>query len=94
MYYVNDIKAAVKCRLLLYVDNSALLVSGKYDLEIERILSVELGAVKSKWLCENRRSLHLGKTQSILLGAKKRISKCGELHVICDGSAIGSDSLR
>ena len=84
-------KAAVKCKLLLYADDSALLVSGKDVLEIERILSVELGAV-SEWLCENRLSLNLGKTQSILFGSKKRISKCGELHVTCNGSVIGSES--
>ena len=67
------------------------LVSGKDVLEIERILSVELGAV-NEWLCENRLSLHLGKTQSILFGSKKRISKCSELHVTCNGSVIGSES--
>ena len=83
--------AAVKCKLLLYADDSALSVSGKDVLEIERILSVELGAV-SEWLCENRLSLHLGKTHSILFGSKKRISKCSELHVTCNGSVIGSES--
>ena len=91
LVYVNDMKAVVKCKLLLYADDSALLVSGKDVLEIERILSVELGAV-SEWLCENRRSLHLGKTQSILFGSKKCISKCSELHVTCNGSVIGSES--
>ena len=84
-------KAVVKCKLLLYADDSALLVSGKDVLEIERILSVELGAV-SEWLCENRLSLHLGKTQSILFGLKKRISKCRELHVTCNESVMGSES--
>ena len=84
-------KAAVKCKLLLYADDSALLVSGKDVSEIERILSVELGAV-NEWLCENRLSLHLGKTQSILFGSNKRISKCSELHVTCNGSVIGSES--
>ena len=84
-------KAAVKCKLLLYADDSALLVSGKDILEIERIPSVELGAV-NEWLCENRLSLHLGKTQSILFGSKKPISKCSELHVTCNGSVIGSES--
>ena len=45
---------------------------------------MELGAV-SEWLCENRLSLHLGKTQSILFGSKKRLTICSELHVTCDG---------
>ena len=88
--YVSD-GQSVKCKLLLYADDSALLVSGKDVLELERILSVELGAV-NEWLCENRLSLHLGKTQSILFGSKKRISKCSELHVTCNGSVIGSES--
>ena len=91
LVYVNDMKAAVKCKLLLYADDSALLVSGKDVLEMERILSVELRAV-NEWLCENRLSLHLGKTQSILFGSNKRISKCSELHVTCNGSVIGSES--
>ena len=72
-------------------NDSALLVSGKDVLEIEEILSVELGAV-NEWSCENRLSLHLGKTQSIVFGSKKRISKCSELHVTCNGSVIGSES--
>ena len=46
LVFVNNMKAAVKCKLLLYADDSALfLVSRKDVLEIERILSVELGAV-------------------------------------------------
>ena len=35
LVYVNDMKAAVKCKLLLYADDSALLVSGKDILEME-----------------------------------------------------------
>ena len=46
-------KAAVKFKLLLYADDSALLVSGEDVSEVERTLSMELGAV-SEWLCKNR----------------------------------------
>ena len=52
---------------------------------------MELGAVR-EWLCENRLSLHLGKTQSILFGSKKRLTICSELHITCDGCVIGSES--
>ena len=37
--YVNDMKAAVKCKLLLYADDSALLVIGKDVSEVERTLN-------------------------------------------------------
>ena len=77
LIYVNDMKAAVKCK--------------KDVSEVERTLSMEFGAV-SEWLCENRLSLHLGKTQSILFGSKKRLTICSELHVTCDRCVIGSES--
>ena len=61
-------KAAVKCKLLLYADDSALLASSSDVSEIEDVLSRELESV-SEWLVENRLSLHLGKTESILFGS-------------------------
>ena len=80
-------KAAVKCKLILYADDSALLVSGKYVVKIEHVLSRELKVV-NKWLEENCLSLHLGKTQSILFGSKKSLQKDDKLHITCNGQAI------
>ena len=65
---------AVNCKLLLYVDDSALLVSGKDVNRIEAILSNELQNV-SNWLVDNKLSLHLGKTESILFGSKIKLCK-------------------
>ena len=70
LIYVNDMNAAVKCKLILYADDSALLVSGKDVVKIEQVLSRELKAV-NEWLEENRLSLHIGKTKSILFGSKR-----------------------
>ena len=84
LIYVNDMKAAVNCKLILYADDSALLVSGKDVVKIEQALSRELDAV-IEWLEENRLSLHLGKTQSILFGSKKSLQKDDKLHITCNG---------
>ena len=84
-------KAAVKCKLLLYADDSALLASSSDVSEIEEILKLELESV-SKWLAENRLSLHLGKTESFLFGSNKRLAKCKELNITCNGIDIGSGS--
>ena len=89
LIYVNDMKAAVKCKLLLYADDSALLASSSDVLEIEDVLSRELESV-SEWLVENRLSLHLGKTESILFGSNKRLAKRRELHITCNGNDIES----
>ena len=60
---------SVKCDYL-YADDSTLVVSGKTPTEIENKLSQELKS-QSMWLEENKLSLHLGKTESILFASKK-----------------------
>ena len=83
--------SAVRCKLLLYADDSALIASGKNVADIESTLSSELEYV-SNWLIDNKLSLHLGKTQSILFGTKRRLSTGVKLNVICNGNVIESKS--
>ena len=67
--YVNDMITSVNCDIFLYADDSTLLVSGKYHSDIQNTLSIELNAIRG-WLEENRLSIHLGKTESILIASK------------------------
>ncbi len=87
LVYVNDMESAVNCKLLLYADDSALLVSGKSVQNIEEQLSIELRKI-NEWLVQNKLSLHLGKTESILFGSKKKVKKRSQLNISCDGIAI------
>ena len=87
LIYVNDMETAVKCKLILYGDDSALLVSGKYSKVIQETLGKELCALSS-WLVDNKLSLLLGKTESILFGSCKKIcnspsldNKCGDTNI-------------
>ena len=64
-------QAVVKNKLLLYADDSAILVAGKDRSFIEKELSDELQSV-SQWLIDNKLSLHLGKTEANLFGSKPR----------------------
>ena len=66
LIYVNDIEAAVSCIIILYVDDSALMGSGTSVSGIEVTLGQELTFL-SDWLVDNKLSIHLGKTDSILL---------------------------
>ncbi len=50
LVFINDLPAAVKCTLLLYADDSALLVSGKEVREIENSLGSEQKAGTKKKL--------------------------------------------
>ena len=59
LMYVNDVEIAVQCKLLLYANDSALLITGWNLKDIEMQLSRELSWI-SEWLVDNKLPLHLG----------------------------------
>ncbi len=85
--YVNDMPTSVNCNLLLYADDSVLFTSGKDPQVISEILSHELESCR-QWLIDNKLSLHLGKTESILFGSKIKLSRVDDFNVACDGKII------
>ena len=85
--YINDMPISIRCNLMLYADDSALLVSGDDPNEIAQILSEELESCR-KWLIDNKLSLHLGKTESILFGSKNGLKTVNSFEVICNNEAI------
>ena len=67
--YVNDMKINVSCQLLLYADDSILIVSHKdVDVIVNR-LGKELELCNT-WMINNKLSLHLGKAEIMLKGSK------------------------
>ena len=91
LVYINDMSVADKCKLLLYADDSVLLASGKDLVEIEATLGSELESWND-WLINNKLSLHLGKTQSIVFGTKRKLCKCNTINIVCNGDVIESKS--
>ena len=85
--YINDMPISVTCKLLLYADDSTLIVSGSDPKEIACKLSVELDSCR-QWLLDNKLSLHLGKTESILFGSKKKLRKVTSFDVRCNDEII------
>ena len=85
--YINDLSSCLSCRLSLYADDSALVFSGTNATELARFLSGELSCCK-RWLVDNRLSVHVGKTESILFGTRRALKRVGEFCVTCDGEAV------
>ena len=75
----------------LVVNDSTLLVSGKCPTEIKRKLNLELKSL-SGWLDENKLSIHLGKTESILFASKKRLAKANRMVISCNGVNVEAKS--
>ena len=85
--YVNDMPMSVKCKLLLYADDSTLIISGSDPKVIADTLSFELNSCR-QWLIDNKLSLHLGKTESILFGSKRKLRKVTSFEVKCNNEII------
>ena len=85
--YVNDMSISLKCKLLLYADDSALIVSGSDPQSIADILSKELESCR-QWLMDNKLSLHLGKTESILFASKRKLKRIESFDVKCGNETI------
>ena len=80
LLYINDMRDVCSCNLYLFADDAALLISHKDKNTLQSRLGEELTKISS-WLCDNRLSLHLGKTESILFGSKPRLKKAQVLRV-------------
>jgi len=89
--YVNDMEISISkdCKLLLYADDSAIIFSHQDPNVISKKLGCEL-ANCNNWLVDNKLSLHIGKTECILFGSKRKIKKIENFSVICNNQTIKS----
>ena len=85
---VNDMESAVDCDLLLFADDSALLIRGKDIIDIEQKLSEELVKL-NVWLIDNKLLLHLGKTEFILFASYRKLKQHKFPRISCNGIKVG-----
>lgn len=78
---------SVNCMLLQYADDSAFIVSGKDTDEIGIILNNNLENC-NKWLIDNKLSLHMGKTELIMFGSKRKLKALGDNSITCSCTDI------
>ena len=80
LIYVNDMPQSVNCDLLLYADDSCLTVTHRDINYIENTLNSNLSSL-CDWLVDNKLSIHLGKTESILFGTSTKLAKVNHLNI-------------
>jgi hypothetical protein len=76
-------------KLLLYADDSTILFSHKDPQDISKKLGKELESC-SNWLVDNKLPLHLGKTECILFGSKRKLKRVSNFQVSCNNHIISS----
>ena len=93
LIYVNDLQTSIDqdCKVLLYADDTAILFSHNDTRVISEKLSRMLKSCH-EWLVDNKLSLHLGKTESILFGPNRKLrSQSPEnVSISCNGINIES----
>ena len=72
---------------LLYADDSVLLYSDTNPKLIEEKLNVELSNC-IRWMIDNKLSLHVGKTESILFCSKGKFKYTGDFNVTYNNQVI------
>ena len=85
--YINDMSASLNCRLSLYADDSTLIASGRDIQTLSTFLSGELESC-SKWLVDNKLSLHVDKCESIVFATKRKMKVCENFQVTCFGTLV------
>ena len=76
-----------ECKLLLYADDSVLLFSNCNLKSVEEKLNEEL-SICVDWMTDNKLSLHLGKTESILFCSKGNAKKSDGFKVAYNDQVI------
>ena len=72
---------------LLYADVFALLVADTDISTIENYFQTNLQIV-SEWMIDNKITLHLGKTESILFGSKSGLRPRSNLNIECKAAKL------
>ena len=89
--YNNDMEISVDSKLLLYADDSVLLVSDRDPNIVSKKLKSDLISC-NQWFSENKLSMHVGKTECILFGSKRNLSKIKEFKIEYNGCTIKGQS--
>ena len=85
--YSNDMDISVSSKLLLYADDSVLIVNDRKPDIILKILSKLLGSC-NQWLIDKNLSLYVGKTECINFGSKRKLNKLDTFSVTCGHSVV------
>ena len=74
-YCFIDLTSVTKtCKVILYADDTAIIYSDKQKEQIEKHLNDDMAIVKT-WLDENKLTLNVKKTKSILIGKKNLLNE-------------------
>ena len=89
LVYINDlVKVSSEADFFLFADDAAIIVHSENLNQTAEILNRVL-ALANTWFDENQLTLNIGKTQYVVFGSKKKLSKAGQIEI-----KIGTEKLK
>ena len=87
LVYCNDMTTCTKSKMIMYADDTILLVSQKNLNHVSEHLSTEMKNC-FHWLVNNRLSMHKGKTEALILSSKRKRHLTKNFHIKLDEHTI------
>ena len=87
-----ELSISSEYKLLLYADDSTILYSNNDSRVISDKLGLELKVCR-KLLVDNKLSLHMGKTESMVFGSKQKLRKINYFSFEYNGHTIKAQHL-
>jgi hypothetical protein len=86
--YINELPNVLnKTKVVLYADDTAIFYASNDLKEIERVLNDELD-LAHKWLHENKLTLNVKKTKTMVIGTAQRLLGIDRLNVQINGQRV------
>ena len=87
LIYSNDMPSCTTCKVILYADDTILLVSNRSIEVVSQDLSQAADSCYH-WLTNNKLSMHKGKTEVIVFSSKRKRHQTNKFKISIEGSQI------
>ena len=87
LLYINDKPQTVKCELLLYADDTCLIIKhndiNEIEIQLNKNLIYDWDSLICDWSVDNKLSIHFSedKTKLILFSSKGQVKKASPLNI-------------
>ena len=78
----NDLSTSVSCKMIMYADDTMLIIADKNVSRISEQLSKEV-ANCHQWITNNRLSMHMGKMETIVFSSRKKKHLVQDFELKC-----------
>ena len=85
--YINSLPEHINCKVVMYADDTSLLLSSKDPKNLEHMLNYNLNNI-AKWFSANELTLNIKKTKFMIFGSSHMIKNFKDISVKYNGTIL------